>query len=291
MLLVALCFGSPDAGAQQSADDDASCDPKGAGLAVGAPLELQALFDIDCARSLVTVRGETGAALASDLGYPTLLLEMRPHDEAIAFLQAVAEQGDRGFFAFDPLIAERLREGGAPENLQAFVASATPRSEGAETTPDMIDVFSNSAANDDLIALCQSADCDGEPTICPGLLALSDKLALAEGRVSLRETLRLCPPSFEWILALRRAGVVDTSCSSTLQVNLAMANIDKLQVPCFDQGTALADLPARTSSDAIRLLRQRLVAGVPIAAEDLQIVSSVLPEAARYLENLQGAEE
>ncbi len=242
----------------------AACAPEGAGLAAGAPWQLVAVFRPDCLAQAPGLTDAEKARVAMDMGYPSLVLRLSGREEALAALAAVADQGDRGFFTGDPAIGDALAAAREPlpEGLASFVRAAvwsgTP---AAGERPDAafllaLPIRDDAANRAAFVAWCGADACAAAPGDCGGEVSLADKLAVARGAVTPGAMAAQCPVTPERVLALRRAGLVDTACTATLQVNLALEDPARLAGDCYPAGADIARLPAISSADAIRMLRR-----------------------------------
>lgn len=264
---------------------DAECHPEATILPM-APLELAALFDIECARTVVDERGAEGTTLAIDLGYPSLLFGREPDATVIELLEATAQEGDRGFFSADPDIAEILLARPDASNhreLISFVLSAH-RSE-QRVDPMDISIWSDPKAAEALVMLCAEKGCQSPSAPCPEL-SMEDKLAVAKGKLALSDLIAQCEITPAWAVALRRAGVVDTRCTSTLQVSEAFADPTTLEGPCI--GFGLDPARAFTPADLFRSVREALTSGEKLDVTTRARLAEILPSAAAYLEKRSG---
>ncbi len=261
-------------------DVTTACAPAVAAIGTGAPEELAAMLDQTCAAALVA---EKGPALAFDLGYPSLALATGDRDEVLAVIDATIGEGDRGFFAADPDLPAALPAGPTAD----FVSAAMDPAKALSQADDIAAVLRaipiwGADSNLEIIARgCGDYDCTGDISECAGYVGLADKLAIAEGTTTLAEVQSACPISPGWILGLRRAGLVDTACTSTLAVNRAMADPASLGTACYPADFDASSLPGIASADYPRLLRAHGVAD--LSSGTLDAMQSAFPEAAAFL--------
>lgn len=256
------------------------------------PALLTALLSPDCFQAAMPRPMDPRTAM--DFGFPSLLFTLLPEAEAVEIVSLARQEGDRGFLAADPGMLQRLDS--LPPPVADFVA--------ASLAPEQA-LSAGRAGTDVLMALplwgrpenarllaghCAAHDCQPAPSRCPDRVGLSDKLAVATGEMTLQQAQGLCAPSFEWLRALRQAGLVDTSCTSTMQINRIMADPALLDAPCYPADLSLADLPAASPADAARLLRQHLRQGppaTPLPEGSLDYIQRYWPEMGAYLRAMQ----
>ncbi|MCO6383055.1 hypothetical protein [Oceanicola sp. 502str15] len=242
------------------------CDRAAAGVDEAAPLELAAIHDYDCARVFLAENDDRAAALAADLGYPSLAEEYASSSDYETLVIGAVDAGDRGFFAADPKALEATAEGEGAGFVQAIFDPAGALAGASEPAEVLhgLDIWNNDDNAALLVENCAAAGCESDATSCPSRLGLADKVKIASGAMGTADAVALCEPSFEWILALRRAGVVDTLCSASLQVNAGMADQAYLAGPCYPDGMAISEFRTWASADTARFLRAH--AGEPISA-------------------------
>ena len=90
-----------------------------------------------------------------------------------------------------------------------------------------------------------------------------------------------CPETFEWLRSLRRAGLIDTTCSSSFQINGVLQGLLPLDAPCFDPQRGLGPFSVASPTDTVRFLRQ--TRGMQPDAATLGVVAGYFPEIAAYL--------
>ncbi|MEO9862789.1 hypothetical protein [Yoonia sp.] len=259
-----------------------ACDGTAVSLNETAPAQLVAIFDRDCAAALVD---EQGLGLAYDFGYPSLVLQHASADEANAAIDATIAEGDRGFFANDPAVLEQL-DGAAADFVRASLfpqdalAAATDPSVVLQSVP----LWNANQNAPIIIAGCETTDCDANLTDCAGYVGLADKHAIATGEKTLADVYASCPISPTWVLGLRRAGLVDTACTSTLAVNRVMDAPETLGDACFPADFDAQTLPGIGSADLPRLLRVRGPSGLAdIEAGNMLTLQSFFPSIVTYI--------
>lgn len=280
--------------------EEASCNRQKAGLEPDTPLELAAILDEDCMRLYAREAPDRLPEAFLDFSYPTLLLETENRQDVLNLFTMAVASGERHFFADDPEILNRLRDmrrTAQIEEIIDFAAASQIRSQATHDLYDMerfleyVDVWENPAGQSLFSEMCQSHDCAISETICPNSLGLSDKLALVEGNSTLAETIALCPrgqdfeSDREWFTALRRAGVVDTTCTVTTQLNAVLNDGLSLEEPCFGPMRQIGDYSGNTPGDVVRFIERKVRTGHPemLNAESLEIVFRFSPDIARYI--------
>ncbi|MBL3560153.1 hypothetical protein [Rhodovulum sulfidophilum] len=281
-------------GQQAGQEIEASaCNTAELGLSGDAPLELGAIFSRYCARLYVEETPDEAPRLIITLGYPSLLFDYLTEREALQVISGAMNDGDRGFFAQDSEILARLNAlSRSPEieKIEAFLQFLPP-GDAPSQSPDsawrlsVLPIWDDAKTAALFVQGCETVDCQASRTSCPGEVGLIDKLKLAQGDARLSDVAALCPISHEWILALRRAGIVDTFCTSTLQVNAAMNDIETLERGCFPEDMQLMSYDALTPNDAVMFLRERFArqALAEIDMPSLDYVANYFPSAAAYL--------
>lgn len=263
-------------------DTETACNGSAIGLTDNAPADLVAIFDRDCASALVT---EQGVGIAYDYGYPSLLMQHAPSDDANAAIDAIIAEGDRGFFANDPTVLDQL-DGDAADFVRASLAPQDALAAASDPTMVLqsIPLWNADQNAEFIIAGCETTDCTADLTECDGHVGLADKLALATGDKSLDDVYASCTISPTWVLALRRAGLVDTSCTSTLTVNRTMAAPDTIGLACFPADFDAQTLSGIGSADLPRLLQARGPSGLTdIGAGNMLALQSFYPSIVTYI--------
>lgn len=278
----------------------AVCLPEDIGLQASAPLELAALLNEDCMRAYAREAPDRLPDALLDFGYPTLLLETEPRVDVLALFVGAVTSGQRSFFANDRAILGRLadmRQSAQIEEISDFVAASQPETHAAYTPYDMerflrfLPVWQNPEGQARLIDHCKEFDCAESRTVCPGALALSDKLALVSGDQTLIDIIGLCPVGADWqadaawITTLRKAGVVDTTCAISTQVNAALNDGLSLEEPCFTQDRQIGDYAGYASGDVATFLKRKVQTGMPevINAASLEIMFQFSPAITEYI--------
>ncbi|NSX57008.1 hypothetical protein [Parasulfitobacter algicola] len=288
-----------------SEETGAVCNRQAIGLEDNAPLELAAILNEDCMKHFMKENPDRIPAALVDFKYPTLLLDAEPQDDVFALFQAAIFSGERSFFENDLSIRERLskmRQTAEISSMIDFVVASQTETAAGYVPNDMerfltfLPVWKNAVGQTLFLDHCADYDCAGHITSCPVRLGLSDKAALVEGDRSLAETIALCPIAHDWengqqwFTALRQAGVVDTTCSVTTQVNAALNDGRSIENACFSQENQIGDYSDNTSSDVVTFIKQKVQTDVPktINAQSLEIIIRFSPEIAEYLMTLQG---
>lgn len=292
-VLLAMTLTSRDG---DTAQPSLACDPVARGLPQDAPHELVAFFDDTCAKALVAEDPSSAPFRAISLGQPQLLIAYGKPSEVMDLLSQLVLQGDRGFFRGHPGVLAALPNGGQPQEkdrvatyLSALFApqDGPPPGQDAAFWARSLPVYEAPAGAEALRAYCSTGACEQAPTVCPGEVGLGDKLRLVTGQMELSDLAALCPPSPEWVLSLRRAGVIDTSCTASFQVNRALQRPDTVLESCavsqetFDEYVMFG----YGAEEVIMLLRQiglqQGLAILPDTAFDL--LADHFPSASSYL--------
>ncbi len=263
-----------------------ACAATSARIGAGAPAELAAMLDRDCAAAWVA---EAGPAAAFDLGYPSFAFEHAAKDEVMEVIAATINEGDRGFFAADPALLDQLDAGPLADTVRASLTpqAALAQADDVATVLQSVPIWNASGNAAVIVAGCNGVDCNSDESSCAGYVGMSDKLAVALGTKPLADVYAACPVSPGWVLGLRRAGLVDTACTSSLAVNRAMADPSALGTACFGDDFDASAIPAVSSADFPRLIRALGVTGLAdIAPGTVAAMQSAYPEAAGYLNSI-----
>ena len=259
------------------------------------PAKLVAMLSPDCFDAALQDRADARSAM--DYGFPSRLFGLLPKAEAVELIAMAAQEGDRGFFVADRSILDHVDALSEPaaDFITASLAPAETLLTGEASADFLLAVpLWGQPENGPLLTdYCARHDCQLTETHCPDRIGLADKLAVASGSMTLQQAQALCSPSFEWLRALRHAGLVDTSCTSTMQINRTMADPALLDAACYPPDLSLMDLPAATSADAVRYLRKHLTHSslAPLPAGSLDYIASQWPELAGYLQALNKQED
>lgn len=254
------------------------------------PANLVAMLSADCYDK--ALQDEDDALSAIVYGYPSRVFRLRDKTEAVELVVAVVQEGDRGFFTADRDILNYVSV--LPRAAADFITASLLPAETLQTGEVSADFLMaiplwDQPENELLLTdYCAEHDCQMTETECPYYVGLADKLAVASGSMTLQQAQTLCPLSFEWLLALRRAGLIDTSCTSTMQINRIMADPTLLDAACYPLDLSMMDLPAATPDDAVRYLRQHLAHSTltPIPAGTLDYIAREWPELVGYLQTM-----
>jgi hypothetical protein len=287
-----------------ASDPVMACTQGSAMATADMPLDLAAMLEPACAKAWFEAEPDLAEGRAVVLGYPSLLLPLAEQADALALISQVVAQGDRGFFANDPAIlpllsdpqtaaltsAERLFVAAVHDPDQAY-AQAGDKTEVLQSLP----IWDDPANRQRLIDWCADAQCTSV-TACQApdgpRLGLADKLRIAQGQMDPQAALALCGATPDWIVALRRAGVVDTGCTSSLQVNAIMAGTLDPNGPCLSPDRGLMDYPAVSDADGVRHLRLLAKSNrlKDLDEASAQYIGAYFPKAADYL-SAPGKEE
>lgn len=258
------------------------------------PSTLIAMLGPDC---FDQVQKKFDARTVMDLGYPSRLFKLISKTEVLDLLSMAVNEGDRGFFESDADILLQVEGWGDTKTVEFIQATLSPEEilQKKEVSTDFLmalPLWGRPENSQFLVDYCEGHDCEVTRTACPDSIGLSDKLAVAKGEKSLNEIQNLCPMSHEWIRSLRQAGLVDTICTSTMQINRVMVDPETLNNACYPQEMSLQDIPAATTTDAIRYLRQYLLHDPmrPISDGNIDYISEYWPDVADYLTTI-GSEE
>ena len=259
-----------------------------------APEMLAAILDYDCARAIAARDAKQAATLALEFGYPSLLLDHADRSEVFDVFGSLVEVGDHGFFSNDPdfipairHIADQANSWAEPaKRIHDFALSSLPSEIQAEFAFDaqqylsFLPIWNDLQRLSSLAAVCEEIGCESQPTQCPGPVGLTDKTDTSPS-----ELIELCEPSFEWLQALRRSGVIDSDCTSTLQINRIWHQDADPQAPCFEPAFLFDSLPAQGSADIARYVRSLAVQGrlADVPEGNLAYIATYYPDIAAYL--------
>jgi len=257
--------------------DIAICDRAVTGLASDAPLQLAAMLDRDCAIVYIG-QSKDPARTAIDFGYPSLAYDYATRSDVDGVLEAVVLEGDRGFFMSDPAILDLLEPGPVTDFVQTTFA---PETATTVATLHVLPLWGSPGNSAQFVKACETIDCITDKTLCPARVGLADKLRLARGEATLGVIADSCEISFEWVRALRVAGLLDTACTSTLQVNRIMDDHTRVAEPCFGPDFSIKSEPAVGANDLIRFIRLKGVNDLD--KETVDVFSISYPEAASFL--------
>ncbi len=259
----------------------AICDRAVTGLAPDAPLQLAAMLDRDCAIIYIG-QSKDPARTAIDFGYPSLAYDYAPRSDVNAVLEAAVLEGDRGFFMSDPAILGLLGPGPVTDFVKTIFA---PKTATTAASLHALTLWRSPENMAQLRNACETIGCTADKTICPTRVGLADKLRLVRGQATLATIAYICEISsdrerIEWIRALRRAGLLDTACTSTLQVTRIMRDNTRLAEPCFGPDFSIKTEPAG-DNDLIRFIRRKGVGALD--KETLDAFARLYPESAAFL--------
>lgn len=270
------------------------CDRETHGLPPEAPLEMAAMFDRNCAIEFIEKSDKDPIELARTLGYPSLLFGRMPVTDIEALMKLAVDAGGRSFFERDPVILQRLQDmntsGGDLSEVIDFVASMKPSDElleDGDVTKRLgyLPIWQSTENANFLIQACAEVDCETQSTSCDGNVGLSDKLALAQGRLELAALIKKCPLTREWVAALARAGVVDTRCSFLLKLNGSISDPNILLEECFTKYKQLGNYVSWSPSDSIDFIRLWITRNGPykVNGESLEYLVHDFPKTAKFI--------
>jgi hypothetical protein len=258
------------------------CLAKTVNLPDGAPPELVAVLSQNCAAFMADHNPDMRLSLAQDYGYPSLMWGHFPVDEVIKSWSALVDEGDHEYFRNDADIQAIVLASSLSNTVKAFVVSATEKSRAPINNIDLslwattLPIWNDRDASEQLMSACNANNCKGPPTRCPENVGLEDKLLVASGAKTLAEVVNDCPLTVGWLVALRRGGMIDTTCTSTLHINRIINQGLNPTKACFSEDNRTSGTSVSTSADILRQLRFKLMANPsslpdPAAAADLQL--------------------
>jgi hypothetical protein len=254
-----------------------------------APWQYVALFSYGCAAVAPIADRDARVQFALDYGYPSLLVREIGEAETAQIVAALIAEGDRGFFAADPGIVPMVAAWPValrPPVTDAFLSTLPGQAPLATRPFDALMVEAAPLWRDtrfapQIVHFCSGDGCPDKPQACSGPVSLAAKKRVARSQATLTSVQASCPPSFEWLLALRRAGLVDTLCSSAFQINGVMQGRQALDAPCYDAQRGLGASSVSSPADTLRFLRQ--MRGTRPDAATAKIIAEYFPEIAAYL--------
>lgn len=264
------------------------CDRSALSLPDDAPLELAAILNRDCAVAFIRQSDDPREA-ALTMGYPSILKDYVRKSEMHELLDLLVSYGERDGIRRDDGFLTYLDDIGEDGRVKDFaVSTLAPErlSEGGDLTArlDYLPIWKDPQNVSRLISACEGLACDTK-TNCESQVGLQDKLAVAKGEITLDSLVARCEPAPEWVMALRRSGVVDTSCSGTLQMNAPQS----LTAGCFAAGIQVDAYSSFTPGDSIAFLRNWNMQGrtARIHPASLDSIAFQFPSTAEFLRTAQ----
>lgn len=241
-----------------------ACDPVQIGLPADAPAQLVAILRFECAETFPGIPQSERARFALEFGYPSLLFGHTPEDEIFSLLDDISQKGDMGFFVSDPNILNLLNERSLDPRVSRFIdfVRAANFQYIDEKDPNInerflvaLPIWENPTNMRRLDDWCSTNACPKTTTICSKDFGLVDKLALVRGQMSFQRAYSLCPLTFDWIFALRRAGIVDTICDTAFQANNIMNGTKEIGEPCFPEHFSYSESTTSSPGDVVLFVR------------------------------------
>jgi hypothetical protein len=228
------------------------------------------MLDVGCAYKLASEKSDLRDVIAMEMGYPSLLLGSRTEEEIIQTLHLIVQEGDHGFFSSDPYIVPALRKLAeesnsnvdAIEDIHDFALSAQPLQSGLQTALafninqylQYLPVSKQSKQAELFSEWCKNESCVSKASDCSSSVSLQDKLDLVSGKQTVEQFFLSCSQNPESIKLLRKAGIIDSYCSSTMQINRVLQSQAKIDDLCFYQEFSFEN-GAANSADIARYLR------------------------------------
>lgn len=241
-----------------------ACNPVQIGLPDDAPAQLVAILRFECAETFPSIPGAEKERFALEFGYPSLLFGRTPEHEIVSLLDDISQTGDMSFFVSDPNILNVLYQRSFNPRVSRFIdfVRAANFQNIDQNDPNInerflvaLPIWENPANMRRLDDWCSRNACPETTTVCSKDFGLVDKLALVRGQMSFQRAYSLCPLTFDWIFALRRAGLVDTICDTAFQANNIMNGTKEIGESCFPEHFSYSESTTSSPGDVVLFLR------------------------------------
>eukprot|EP00913_Durusdinium_trenchii_P010530 g9874.t1 len=258
----------------------------------GDPAGAALLVTRECAKALAESGKEGDAYLAMEAGFISSAVGHLDDEKLLEALETAVRQGDQGFVSQDSLLPAALRRMAEDDAKLAdrilvvhdFVLAAhtIDPEHSAKAQPEaptdparfalFLPVWRDEAARNAFRTFCDREDCGPvltglDPCTLDDGLERSAKRAFSTDPRAFMGKLAQCTVNLEdpeLVLTLRRLGIIDASCTSTMQVN-AIAQAGLVDgASCRMLLANISDQPALSASDIVRYVRM-------IAAGELKV--------------------
>jgi hypothetical protein len=226
-----------------------------------------------CADDFRASEGANAKSLFIDSGFVSALFGLVADEVLAEFLESIVEAGDHGYFALDKELIDQLDNFAARGAIshekyiyfRNFVVSAQQAepnlTEALSSTPQMLEfvpIWQSAEDRLKYVAACKESDCGGTVSngnICEFSDFAAVKRLFAVNSVETRILIRKCDLNLPQFLGLRRFGIIDSTCSMSMQLE-AVAEINTaLDEPCAERFRNLNKRAALGSNDIVRYFR------------------------------------
>lgn len=246
----------------------------------GDPAGAAVLVTSECAKVLAEGGEEEDAYIAMEAGFISAVVGHIADERLLQALETAMQQGDQGFVSSDTSLPAALRLLAEKDGLLAdrilaahdFVLAAqtvTPghSAQGKPADPArfalFLPVWRDDMARKTFLSFCEREDCGPvsmalDPCVLDDGLERSVKRAFStdpQAFIGKLAQCRLNVESPEFVLRLRRFGIIDASCTSTMQVNAIAQSGFASGASCRTLLTNISDQSALSASDVVRYVR------------------------------------
>ncbi|MEF2074820.1 hypothetical protein [Consotaella aegiceratis] len=237
------------------------------------------LVDADCAKAMAATGKRENAVILLDAGYPSVLVGQFESNDLMLALEQQVDQGDHGFFSTDRSLGSVLQIF-ADENpdladqalrVRDFALASQAATTGQDTSAEPSDrkryamflpVWQSNKTRENFLRICSEADCGTPPATfnaCDVEEMEANKLAYANDPASFMAKAEKCDTSLQnlvFVQALRKFGMIDSSCSPTMQINAVVKTGLEAAASCTGLLKAISEQSAFSSADVVRYYRR-----------------------------------
>jgi len=279
----------------------AACDRTAVGLEEDAPLVLAAMLDDDCLRAYLDDEPGSARDALINFGRPLVVLERLESAAATELLNVQVTWGERSLLSGGAALVAALRDHRRSDEMEKVIDFVAANDASLRQSYEPFDqafflrsipIWQDPEGQAFLEQACADFDCVSDVTVCPRVVGLADKLAVVRQETTATRVWQQCdaftadlgPSIFDWASAMRLSGIVDTTCSFTLQMSAVRDAPELLESPCFGDGRQIGSYASVGSTDYVIFIKRKAVSGEPeqIDAASLTSIATHYPEIARY---------
>ncbi|OLP47037.1 hypothetical protein [Rhizobium oryziradicis] len=273
------------------------------------PIYIGVLLTQECAHVLIKEMPEEGPVIVLHAGFPSAVDGVVPPARAVEYLENRVRDGDHHYFKLDEdiiLFIDDLKkdeklDSKSLENIRDFVLSSKEGSDrsqisGKQQLAKYFPIWRDQGERVEFQKICADAGCPQlEPVsnICKTDDFLKLKMLYASDPKKVVSAFDQCAFSVRdasFIRSLRKFGMMDTSCSSSMQINEIAEKGFSQVANCRKQLAAIGTLSSVGSTDVLEFARLYLNKQLPeiapaVFAKNLRTIRGFSPSTATLLEN------
>jgi hypothetical protein len=273
------------------------------------PIYIGVLLTQECAKVLIKEKPEEGPVIVLHAGFPSAVDGVVPPERAVEYLENRVRDGDHHYFKLDediiPFIDnlknDESLDSKSLDNIRDFVLSSKEASDQSlisdkQQFAKYLPIWRDEGERVEFQKICADTGCP-EPEPVSNICKTNDffklKMLYASDPQKVVSAFDQCAFSVRdasYIRSLRKFGMMDTSCSSSMQINEIAKKGFSQVANCRKQLEAIGSLSSVGSTDVLEFARLYLNKQLPeiapaIFAKNLRTIRGFSPSTATLLEN------